>query len=177
MGFKGKLGNQFVLKRRNGQAVMASRPNRTDVKPSAAQTQVTKKFKSASDYAKKILKVPEYRTLYQSKVQKGQSAYMLAVGDYFSLPWVESIDTKGYQGNPGDQILILASDDFMVRKVLVSLVDAGGNTLESGECQEATDGNGWIYTATTTITPTAGVTINVIVYDLPKHFVTQSLTL
>jgi hypothetical protein len=43
---------------------------------------------------------------------------------------------SGYTGQVGEAIVVRASDDFEVEGVNVSLTDAGGNALESGEAVE-----------------------------------------
>jgi hypothetical protein len=176
-GFKGKVGNQFVLRRRNGTSIMAARPNTDNLVPTPAQLEVRQKFSAASSYAKKILLVPEYKEAYQAKAGPGQSAYTMAIADYFSSPWIEAVDANFYKGNPGDLIRVLAFDDFRVTKVQLSLKDASGNILEEGSCVKESEGDGWIYTATTAQQQLTGLTINVLVYDLPGHTIQSTVTL
>jgi hypothetical protein len=71
------------------------------------------------------------------------------VADFLNAPSVDEIDLSEYTGAVGDAIVIQAHDDFDVTGVSVSLADAGGNPVESGEAVETPAGSGrWVYMAT-----------------------------
>ncbi len=176
-GYHGKVGNRFVLRRVNGESVLASRPEIKDRQTSPAQEEVRNKFKAASVYAKDILTIPKYRDAYKALARPGKSAYTLAVTDYFKAPWIEMIDTADYKGAPGEKIRILAFDDFMVTKVHVTVKDPNGEEVENGLCVKEPEGPAWIYTATTAQSETTGFVLEVTAYDLPGHPVVRTITI
>jgi hypothetical protein len=61
---------------------------------------------------------------------------------------VEEVDLSAYGGQAGDEIVILASDDFDVMNVDVAIADGDGNAVESGAATEAPPDSGrWVYAA------------------------------
>ena len=175
-GYKGKIGNQMVIKRRNGKTVLASRPNRFEHPVSTAQQAVKDKFRAAAKYARSILQNPEYFLAYAAMAGPGRSAYSVAVTDYLHNPVIESIDLTMYKGTTGDPVKILASDFLIVVSVHVTIKDANGNEVENGEAQKNAENNSLSYAATATVSPYLGVTVTVQAYDLPGHYTEMTVT-
>lgn len=48
------------------------------------------------------------------------------MADFFNAPSVDEVDLSAYTGAVGDEIIIMASDDFDVQGVDVSLSDEAG---------------------------------------------------
>ncbi|MCX6243391.1 MAG: hypothetical protein NTU98_01695 [Bacteroidetes bacterium] len=116
--------------------------------------------------------------IYQAKAKPGRSAFSVAIADYMNLPWIESIDTSGYAGNPGDPVRVFACDHFRVTRVTVTLKDPSGQVIENGECQPAPEGTTWLCTATIPMgSALAGSTVTAVVYDLPGHLAEMTVTL
>ena len=70
----------------------------------------------------------------------------------FNAPSVEEVDLLGYTGAAGDEIIIMASDDFDVLGVQVALTDGESNPLESGAAVETpANSTRWVYTATAAV--------------------------
>ena len=95
----------------------------------------------------------------------------------FNAPSVDEVDLSAYTGAIGDEIIIMASDDFdpstkvlrtSVQGVDVSLSDEAGAPIESGAAVETpADSGRWLYTATTTVTTGTTVRIAVTASDRP----------
>ncbi|MEA3349070.1 MAG: hypothetical protein U9Q82_00450 [Chloroflexota bacterium] len=89
----------------------------------------------------------------------------------FNAPSVDEVDPStmlrtglsAYTGAAGDEIAIMASDDFDVLGVQVALTDGESNPIESSAALETpADSGRWVYTATaavetgTTVRPSTG---------------------
>lgn len=78
--------------------------------------------------------------------------FSLTVADFFNAPSVDEVDLSGYTGAACDEVVIVASGDFDVVGVSVSLTDADGNPIESGDATETPPESGrWVYTATAAV--------------------------
>ena len=65
---------------------------------------------------------------------------------------MEEVDLLGYTGAAGDEIIIMASDDFDVLSVQVALTDGESNPIESGAVVEnPANSTRWVYTATAAV--------------------------
>ena len=93
----------------------------------------------------------------------------LTVADFFNAPSVDEVDLSGgYAGQVGDEIVILAHDDFDVVGVNVGLTDAEGNAIESGAAAETPANSGrWVYAATAAMDTGTTVRIAVTATDRP----------
>jgi hypothetical protein len=146
-GASGMLGDVVVYRQVKGGVVMANKP-----KPSGTvsedQLEVQNKFKKAANYAKRQMADPASKALYEiAKGDKIPSAYAAAVRDYLRAPTIDQVDLAGYGGQVGDKILILASDDFRVESVFVTILSAANAVIESGDAVQTPNGE-WEYTAT-----------------------------
>jgi hypothetical protein len=133
------------------------------------------RFKAATQYAKSVLANPDLQLLYLPRVEKYVNIYNLALADFMNKPKVENIDAAGYNGQPGDQISIMAYDDTRVTRVSVTLHGADGKILEEGNCTQPEGSNTWKYTVTGSHSPTAGQKIVVTVRDQPGNEVSEVL--
>ena len=168
--YRGKFGNQFVFRNRNGQSIMAALPATAPGPPTESQAQVRRNFTNASRYAKQILLDPDMLTAYMAKANvNGQSAYVVAMTDYLRHPWIDEINIDAFEGITGDVIKVMAGDDFKVTEVMVKIFAPGGSELESGLCVLDEMGIWWEYTTTAEITIESGLEIRAIARDLPGH--------
>jgi hypothetical protein len=70
----------------------------------------------------------------------------------------------------GDEIVIRASDDFQVTSVTVSLAQANGQAVETGDAVETPAHSGrWVYKATQAVSVGTPVRITVTAKDRPGH--------
>ena len=98
------------------------------------------------------------------------SAYVVAVADLFHAPSIEEIDVSGYNGQPGDSIMIVATDDFMVKEVRVVIYNPDGTEADEGMAvQDSLNPMKWIWTAGKANDTASGDKIVVMASDLPGH--------
>ena len=167
--YSGKFGDQYVLRRKNGKSLMTKLPEKTKRPPSEGQQRVIANFRAASAFAREKLSDPAIREAYLKKGNGVRSAYNVAMADFFNPPVINLINTGFYKGNAGNVILVEAIDDFRVERVILTLSDANGNVLESGDCTHTGDGPEWVYTLMQDQLPVTGQSIRAVAFDLPNH--------
>ena len=164
----GKVGD-LVFRRYGDETVIAQKPDMSGVEASPAQLAVRARFREAALYGKMVMADPQTKALYTEAAKaKGKPAFSLTVADFFNAPSVDEVDLSAYSGAVGDEIIIMASDDFDVMSVEVVLSDGEGNPLESGAAVETPPDSGrWVYSATTAVATGTTVRIAVSASDLP----------
>lgn len=172
-GASGALGDELVFRQRAGKTVISVPPLPRLDNPTEDQKAVRIKFEAASRYARTAIEDPDLKAAYNAKAKRGMSAYNVALTDFFKAPLVTGIDISNYSGSPGDTIRVLATDDFKVQAVRVSILNAAGAVVEEGAAITAPEGNDlWIYTATTANTAAAEGKVSVQASDLPGNVTT-----
>jgi hypothetical protein len=170
-GVSGKIGDLLIFRQmKDGKIVVAKVPDRSESdNPSEEQIKHRKRFQQAVLYGKGAINNPETGELYKKVAAKrNKQPFNVAVADYFNAPDINAIDTSKYTGVIGDQILISASDDFMVKAVKVSIINSDGSLVEKGEATQI-DGNLWGYVATQQNDNLEGDKIIVSASDLPGN--------
>jgi hypothetical protein len=175
--YRGKFGNQLVLRNRDNVSIMAKPPKKSQVPPSETQLAVRRKFKMASRWAKQALQDPATLAAYTARATGMKTPYVLAVTNYLKPPEVVEIITSGYAGEPGDTIRVVAADDFEVTEVTVKITDAAGTLIEQGACVEDLSADCWIYTTTVAVTDIEGLVISASAKDIPGHYGFLEITL
>ena len=175
--YSGKFGNQVVFRNRGDKSIMAKMPRKNTRPVSAAQSAVRRKFKVACRWAKLALQDPDTLAAYQAQASGMKTPFVLAVTNYLRPPEVRSIVAMGYSGAAGGKICVEAFDDFRVTGVTVKITDASGTVIEQGPCQEDLAADCWVYTATVSVTSTAGATITAEASDFPGHTGLLAITL
>jgi hypothetical protein len=165
---RGKVGD-LVFKRYGDGVVIAQKPDMSGREFSQAQLTAQDRFRQAIVFGKTVMADPEAKALYDEVADaKGKPVFSLTVADFFHAPSVDEIDLSGYSGGVGDEIIILARDDFAVQGVNVQLTDSAGTPLEDGPAEETpVDSGRWIYTASTAVQPGTTVRIAVTAEDRP----------
>jgi hypothetical protein len=107
--------------------------------------------------------------LYAKKATAGQSAFNVAVADFFNAPNIQEIDISAYTGQVGSLIRVRATDDFNVADVFVHITNADGSLVEEGAALLQSNGVDWVYTATKQNDSFAGDKITVTVTDIPRN--------
>jgi hypothetical protein len=173
-GLSGKIADLLIFRQRHGQTIVSKVPE-PNTKYSEKQIQQRKRFQQATIYAKIATETPGIKELYagKAKKQKGMTAYNVAVADFFNAPDIETVDLSGYAGAAGDEIRIVASDDFAVKSVHVQISNADGSPVEDGYAVNSI-GNLWIYTATANNESLDGDKIVVSVSDMPGNITEES---
>src|SRR4029078_2267614 len=82
-------------------------------------------------------------------------------------PTIGEVDLAAYQGNPGDVIRVVATDDFEVKEVLLVLRHLDGELIAQGAAvrERAT----WSYRAQTLVPAGETVMVEAIAIDYPGH--------
>ena len=141
----------------------------TTPKATDSQKEQRRRFQQATFYAKAAIADPDTKAAYAGSAKKGQTAYNVAVADFFHAPDIESVDLSHYTGQPGDTILIRATDDFMVKEVKVTITNADGSLVEKGDAAPDAGGYLWTYTATQVNDNLEGDKIEIAASDLPGN--------
>ena len=92
-------------------------------------------------------------------------------------PQITDIIVSEYSGAVGNTINVVATDDFKVTDVTVTITDADGALIEKGTCQEDLSADCWVYTATVAVPDMSGVVITAVAKDVPGHPGTLEITL
>ena len=83
-GLTGTMGDLVFKKSKNGVMFVASRPKKSNAKPSPAQLANRERFTLANAYAKAALADPELRAIYEKIAEEeGKGAFAAAKADYF----------------------------------------------------------------------------------------------
>jgi hypothetical protein len=169
-GLSGQVGNLVFRRRKaDGKVFVSVHPAAHEGAPSEAQQKVTARFQEAVIYGKSVTADPATKALYAEKASAGQSAYNVAVADFFNAPDIKEVDLSGYNGQVDSTIKIKVVDDFKVAKVQVKIANEDGSVVEEGDAQLQTDGIHWSYTATQLNETLAGDKITVTAWDLPNN--------
>ena len=174
-GIRGKV-NQLVYSQRNGETVVSKPPIRT-APYSQAQQNITSIFKQAVLYARAILQDAAIKLAYSKKAKGGQSAFNLAIADYFKPPVIVSVDLGQLANQIGSKIRALVTDNFRVGSVKVKIEKSNGALLEEGDAVLQPDSLNWQYTTTTANANTAGNKVSITASDLPGNSITEQKTI
>ncbi|MFT4092667.1 MAG: hypothetical protein QM640_03420 [Niabella sp.] len=174
-GASGKV-DLIVFSQRHGKTVISKAPAHS-VTHTPAQDAVRQKFQQAVIYARAAIADAAKKQAYKAAAQPGQSAYNVALADFFNAPDIQEIDVSGYTGNIGDQIKIAVTDNFKVAGVAVSVHNGDGTPVEAGNAVQDADGLHWIYTATAANASLTGDKITVTATDAPQNETTADTAL
>jgi hypothetical protein len=168
-GLSGKIGDLLVFRQRDGQTIVSKIPEQKKA-ASEKQVELRHRFQQATVYAKIAAGTPGTKELYEGEAKKrrGMTAYSVAVADYFNALDIDSVDLSGYLGVVGDEIRIIASDDFAVKSVHVQIGNANGSVVEEGYAANSVAGL-WIYTVTANNESPNGCKIVVSASDMPGN--------
>lgn len=171
LGARGMVGNQIVYRIRKGRMILSKRPRRTENQSDVHMAQMLR-FKEATIYAKAALTDEDTRKAYAGKAKNslgGLSAYNVAVADFLNAPLIGKIDLDGYSGQPGEGIVVSATDDFRVKEVTVEICQSDDTLVEKGIALAATNGLDWIYMTQSVNASLTGCRVTVRVTDLPGN--------
>lgn len=176
-GFSGKLGNMIVFRQRAGKTIAATAPGERVDTGSPAQQAVRQKFQLAVMYGKSVIADAAKKAEYQAAADNGQSAYNVAVADFWHAPDITEIDVSKYSGLPGQPIRIRVMDDFMVKSVMLAIHNEDGTLVEEGEAVQDTNGLDWTYTTTVDNPNVTMDRITVTATDQPDNLTVDQKTL
>jgi hypothetical protein len=176
-GLSGSIGRMITFRQRAGQTITSKFRRPTTVPATEGLIEVRTVFASAIAYAKAVVQDPVIKALYQAAVKGGQTAFNVATSDALNSPRVTNILTDSYHGNPGNAIIVLATDDFKVVDVTVSVEEATGGLLEQGNAVLQPGGSDWLYKATMVNQMPADSKITAVAMDLPGNSTAFSIKL
>ena len=171
-GLSGKLGNLIVFRNRGGNTIVAKAPKK-QTEWSEAQQQHRLRFQEAVLYAKNAITDEATKQNYKASAEEDESAYNVAVADFFNAPHINEIDVSHYTGQPDSYIQVRAVDDFEVKEVTVSIQNSDGTEVESGSAILQEGSIWWRYTATATNESLEGDKIIIRVSDIPGNLTEQ----
>jgi hypothetical protein len=171
-GLRGKIGDLLVFRQRYGETIVAKVAEKPKT-VSEKQKEHRKRFQRATIYGKVAVEDPQLKELYETaaKKKKGATPYNVAVADYLHAPDIENVDLSTYTGAEGDEIRIIASDDFAVKAVHVNISDIDGTLIEEGYATQYA-GNLWVYRASQNNNSVEGDRIVVTASDMPGNITT-----
>jgi len=146
-GLSGKIGDLIVFRSRYGRTFVSNKPRERTGEPSEAQQAHKAKFQQAIIYAKSAINDPATMQEYKDAAKDGVMPYNVAVADFFHAPEIKEVDLSNYSGKTGDTIKIVATDDFKVVEVTVTILNADGTEADHGNAEQKAGTNDWIFTA------------------------------
>jgi hypothetical protein len=162
--FRGRIGNLIFRQLPDGTTVVSAAPpkqtgrrkKRAKLKRSARQQAHNELFAKASAYAKRAQTKPIYAELATAAPMK--TAYNFALSDWWHAPEIHRIERRK------GRIRVEVTDNIMVAKVQVTVLDEEGRVLEKGEAVRR-KGDWWEFA----LRHTEGKTVKAEAWDLPGH--------
>lgn len=174
-GLSGRI-DELVFRQRFGQTVVTRNP-RVSREPSNAQLSLRSRFRQAAAYAKAAVSDAATKLFYGSKAKEGQSAYNVALADFFNTPEIGEIDTSAYNGSTGSRIMVPVTDGGKVVSVKVKIQKSDGTLIEEGAALQQSNGLYWMYYASALNNSLSGSIISVSATDLPNHSSLKQITI
>jgi hypothetical protein len=168
-GLSGKIGEMVVFSQRGGKTIVGKIPDKSHVIFSEKQKNVNHKFQEAVIYSRGALADPAKKAAYKAAAKPGQSAFNVAVADFFNAPQIESINLSGYTGLAGQAIVVTATDDYEVKLVTVAIYNSDGSLVEKGDALANANKSLWTYTTTAANDHQHGDKIVVQASDIPGN--------
>jgi hypothetical protein len=175
-GASGNVGTLWSFRQRAGKTILAKQRGANSKPPNEKGLALQARFKTSLAYARQAMKDPSVKAVYASAAPRGVSAFNVALGDAASSPVVSLIDSSSYHGAVGETLMIEATDNFKVTGVVVTIDNAAGSLIETGNAV-LQDNKNWLYTSTVANAAMAGSKITAVAFDLPGNTGTLSVTL
>jgi len=139
-GISGSIGILVFRQMKDGSTWVSTTPDFSRRKFSREQKDHQSRFQQAASYARGAAKVhPIYAELAKGTTK---NAYNIALSDWFNPPIVHRVERRD------GQVWVEASDNVMVIKVRVKILDEDEKVLEEGEAQQAdalSSSGWWVY--------------------------------
>lgn len=176
-GLSGMVGDMLVFRQRGGKTIVSNAPKASDKPPTDKQETIRTRFQQAIIYGKTAIADATTKEAYASQAKEGQSAFNVAVADFFNAPSISHVDVSKYHGKPKDTIHVRVTDDFMVKGVHVKIENSDGSLVEEGDAVIDSNGLDYLYTATTDNKELAGDKITITATDTPDNVSVSETTL
>ena len=139
-GLSGSVGGLVFRQMSDGSIRVSAKPDFSHRKFSQGQKDHQSRFKQAVAYAREAAKTqPIYAELAQGTTK---NAYNWALSDWFNPPVIHCIERIE------SRIRVDARDNVLVTRVRVTIVNADGEVLESGDASQV-DADWWEYPVST----------------------------
>jgi hypothetical protein len=178
-GVSGKVGKNIVLRQRGGRTLLGTKPE-PSLNLSEKQKAQRERFQQAARFAKSILLSPEAKAEYEKLAEADEflTPYSAAVTDFLTSPEIAQIDAKSYDGKVGDKMVVRSGIDFKVMSANVSIFQADGSLLESGEATSLDAARlEWVYVASKPVAVLTGVKVVATVTDRPGKQISAEIIL
>lgn len=178
----GLFGDSVTVRKANNRVVVENRPKRTGKKRRLTENEENQRerFREASRYASSVQQDEALRAIYAARKRgKYESAYTVALADFHNPPKISAIEVHPREVGDKDEIQVNASDDFMVVRVTVEIVDTNGRPIEKGEATQNQDKyiNGWFSIPSLAQPIKRGMRITAAAYDRPGNRTVKELEL
>lgn len=168
--FSGKVGGIQAFSQRIDKTIRRNSLSTSTLVRTEKQLKVRKKFKRGVVYAKSVLSNPSMKAAYEAVLTEGQTAYNLALADYFAPPEIKMLDVSLYHGKVGDIIRVRAIDDFRVNTVKLCIKKTNNILIEAGDAvRDPSNILLWKYATTKTNAHVSGTKIIATATDLPGN--------
>lgn len=172
----GKIGNLVFVHRADGSVLVRKAPQPRSAF-TAGELQSQHRFADAVAYIKRIKATPDVYGSYQHLAQEThQRACDLAMADFLNAPEIRDVDTSGFMGQPGNKLLIHASDHTGVQEVRVLITDLNGLPLEEGPAFLDDAPGRWVYSIQGRIVSEQFALIQITATDLAGNSVSRTVT-
>jgi hypothetical protein len=132
----GSLGGLVFCPMPDGSVIVSMPPNFSRRKFSKGQKDHQRRFREAVAYARQAAKTqPIYAELAKGTMK---TAYNIALSDWFNPPVIHRVERHD------NEIIVQASDNVRVAKVVVKVLDEEGTVLEKGKAWQQ-QGDCWVY--------------------------------
>ncbi|MDE3145560.1 MAG: hypothetical protein KGL19_15490 [Bacteroidota bacterium] len=169
-GFSGKVDDMQSFNQRIDETIQRNSLSSSTLIRTDKQLKVRKKFTRGVAYAKSVLLNPSMKAAYEEVLTEGQTAYNLALADYFIPPEIKMLDVSLYHGKVGDIIRVRAIDNFKVDAVKLIIRTKDELLIEAGDAvRDSSNILLWKYTITKTNTHISGTKIIAAAMDLPGN--------
>jgi hypothetical protein len=146
-GFTGVFDNQVAFRIRRGKEELCKVPEKRPGKGTPAQQVARARLIAANLYYRRVKSNPELLAFYKAALTIQYSVHNLCVSDFCHVPEIGEVDTSGYHGQQGEQIVIQAGDNFMVCRVTVAVYDTSGKLMETADAVQRKGKEQWVFTA------------------------------
>ena len=155
-GLSGRVGDLIFRQMPDGSTRVSHAPRKSKTKFSEKQLKQQERFQQASSYGRQAAKdQPLYAELAEK--MRSNSAYSLAMKDWLKPPVIHRVEQLD------GRILVRASDNVLVTRVQVTVLDDDENVLEQGEAVRS-HGDWWEFAS-----QSKGQSIIAEAWDLPGH--------
>jgi hypothetical protein len=177
-GVSGKFGEDIVFRQFGKRTIFGARPRKATTISERMKAH-RERFKKATKYAKAKMSDPAAKAEYEALAKQREiaSAFAAAVGDFLKAPEISSLTADGYSGGIGSIVSIEAVDNFKITAITISISQADGTVLETGDATLAPGDTDWKFVTTVNNPTLAGTKVTAKAFDRAGNEAIKELTL